>query len=115
MPTCIPPPPKCDPDLNSIIHWLSPLPTCGLNLLQTGRDDDTLESLQLEVLGDLPQAADVAAPSLGLDGVLEELAVLEAEEICQEELHGAVDLLADHVSAVPSSRKRQTITQEAIT
>lgn len=68
-----------------IIAPPTPLPngfhTCGLDVIKVRRDDHTLEFLQFDVFGDLPQPTDVPLPSPGLDGVLLVLPLLEAHQL----------------------------------
>lgn len=89
--------------------------TFGLDLLTVRRDDDTLDLAELHVLGDFPQAHDQPALGLGLGGVLLVHALLEAHQLLQQQCHALVDLLVQHLVAVPGARPQGVSTVQRLT
>lgn len=81
--------------------------TFGLNLLTVGRDDDTLNLMQLHVLGDLSETHDQATFGFGLGRILLVDPLLEANQLLQQQSHALVDLLAQHLVTVPAEGETQ--------
>lgn len=80
--------------------------TFGLDLFTVGRDDDALDLPELEVLQDLPEPHDEAPLHAGLDGVLVVQAVLEADQLLQEDGDALVHVLPQHLAAVAAEEEQ---------
>lgn len=74
--------------------------TFGLDALAVGRDDDTLDLAEFEVLQDLPQSHHDATLHAGLHGVLLVEAVLETNQFLHQSRHTLVHVFAQHLVAV---------------
>lgn len=74
--------------------------TFGLDLLAVGRNDDTLNLMQLHVLGDLSETHDQAAFGFSLGGIFLVDSLLEANQFLQEQSHALIDLLTQHLVTV---------------
>lgn len=86
-------------------RWWRRLCTFGLDLFTVGRNNDTLNLVQLHVLGDLSETHDQAALGFRLGGILLVHSLLEANQLLQEESHALVDLLAQYLVTVPGRKK----------
>lgn len=74
--------------------------TFGLDALTVGRDDDTLDLPEFEVLQDLPESHHDAPLHAGLHGVLLVQAVLETNQFLHQSRHTLVHIFAQHLVAV---------------
>lgn len=88
--------------------WWRSRRTFGLDLLTVGRNNDTLDLVQLHVLGDLSETHDQAPLGLGLVGILLVHSLLEANQLLQQKGHALVDLLAEDLVAVPGENQQQS-------
>lgn len=84
------------------------LRTFGLDLFTVGRNNDTLDLVQLHVLGDLSETHDQAPLGLGLVGILLVHSLLEADQLLQQKRHALVDFLAEYLVAVPGENQKQS-------
>lgn len=85
--------------------WWRSLCTFGLDLFTVGRNNDTLNLVQLHVLGDLSETHDQAPLGLGLVGILLVHSLLEANQLLQQQSHALVDFLAEYLVTVPGGKK----------
>lgn len=81
--------------------------TFGLDLFTVGGNNDTLNLVQLHVLGDLSETHDQAALGFGLVGILLVHSLLEANQLLQQESHALVDFLAEHLVTVPGEKQNK--------
>lgn len=58
--------------------------------------------MQLHVFGDLSETHDQAALRFGLGGIFLVDPLLEANQLLQQQSHALIDLLAQHLVAVPA-------------
>ena len=102
LPPLFLPPPPCPSLISlSLPSFLSPsLRTSGLDPVQVGWQDDTLQSPQTEVLRHLPQSTHISPLGLRLGGVSEKLSVLKSYQFTQKGLDTTVHLLTDNMCTV---------------
>ena len=81
--------------------------TFGLDLLAIWRNNDTLNLVQLHVLGDLSETHHQATFGFGLGGILLVDPLLEANQLLQQQSHALVDFLAQHLVTVPTGGQKQ--------
>lgn len=81
------------------------LNTFGLDLFTVGRNNDTLNLVQLHVLGDLSETHDQAAFGFSLGRILLIHALLEANQFLQEKSHAFVDFLTQYLVTVPKNKQ----------
>lgn len=86
--------------LTQILRDASKNLTFGLDLLAVGRNDDTLNLIQLHVLGYLSETHDQAAFGFSLGGIFLVDSLLEANQFLQEQSHALIDLLTQHLVTV---------------